>query len=232
VSLQSLSELWDGVTFWLAVIGTALLFVSVITGIAARGYGRRLSEERIQQAEDQKRGHEQSLASLRLDVAKADARTTEAKEKIAELGKETAEANVRAAEATLELQKLRQKLAPRSLNQRDSMIKHLKLMGEWARADVGSCSTTDEAKGLTIQIWRLLGDAGWKSTLSPTVRADRILVGVLVESDPNHFGATNIAEGLAEILRTMGGVQAVHESMSDRNKFDEPIRITVGTQPL
>jgi hypothetical protein len=219
-SFQSSFERWDSFTFWLTFIGTVLLAVGVVTGVMARGYARNLGAEKDKEAAEARLAHDRAIAA--------------ASTQIETLRKETAEANARAAQATLELQKLRQKLAPRSFNQqqRDSMIKHLKLVGEWASADICACSGTDEVAGITTQIWRLLADAGWKSNLYPTIRADVIPVGILVESDPSDRGAVTIAEGLAQILRTKGGVLAVHESMTNRAKLDAPIRVTVGTLPI
>jgi hypothetical protein len=54
----------------------------------------------------------------------------------------------------------------------------------------------------------------------------------LVESDPNDYGAANIAEILFLTLRNIGGLIAVHESMARRGKVDAPIRITIETLPV
>ncbi len=70
MSLQSSSEFWDGITFWLAVVGTALLFVSVVTGIAARRFARSWSEEKSEQSQRDKRTHEQSLAEAHKETAR------------------------------------------------------------------------------------------------------------------------------------------------------------------
>ena len=83
-----------------------------------------------------------------------------------------------------------------------------------------------------MQLWRLLGEAGWKATLQSTLLAGPVPIGIVVESDPNDPFATNIAESLTLSLRNLGGLLATHESMKHRGKFDEPIRISIGARPF
>ncbi len=177
---------------------------------------------------------ETEFERLRLVTAEAVTRGEEAKRAAAEATARAAEANEKAEHERLERRKIEKKLAPRAFNsfQRETMLKQLKLVGEWATADLIAVAGTEEANGIAHQIWRLLADAGWKVAANPALRIDRIPTGILVESDPKDFGAPNIATSLAQTLRMCGGLLTVHESMTHREQFDSPIRITVGTQPL
>jgi len=219
--------------YWLSWLefGSKLAIILVVIGVGYEFVEKRFGAPLQKIVDD---AHEAQITRLQSDAATAQARTMEAAKQIEELRKETAEANARAAQATLELQKLRQKLAPRSLNdrQRDGLIKFFRLVASGAKVNICSCSGTSEVVGFTTQIKQLLVDSGWKVTLEPWLRSDRIVVGVLIESDPEDLASVNIADGFWQRLR-MEGVMIVHEYMrQQRGKFDEPIRITIGTQPL
>ena len=234
MSVESSSATWDAIAFWLAVAGTVVLFVSGVSSIAARRYARKVAAEKELQSQREKTVHEQSLANLKVDLAEAIARGEEAKRAAAEATARAAEANEKAEHERLERRKIEKKLAPRALNslQYDTLIKFFKLVATGANADICSCTVTPEVIGITTQLLQLLRDSGWRITPWPWLRSDRVIIGILVESDPKDRASTIIANGLVQQLRDIGELLAVHEPMTNREKLDAPMRITVGTQPL
>jgi hypothetical protein len=217
VSLQSSSELWDGITFWLAVVGTALLFISAFTGIVARRSARRWAEERGQQAQREKRTHEQDLAK--------------SNEKIAELERETADAKARALEAKVELEKFK---APRVISpeQRDALISELKPFGK-QRVDVFALINHGEVVGLRDDIQAALRGADWDArvNLNHHVAVFGGVGGVAVEIPA---GASDdlrkIASALATALRK-AGLQTSGPWSSYSMVSDAPMEVLVGNKP-
>jgi hypothetical protein len=128
---SSLEALIRWLEIWSAVFG-----VIVVIGVAGESYfGIRLlwnnwKLQRIQAGEN---------AQLLVDVATANARAEEAK-------RAAAEANEKAERERLERLKIEKKLAPRAFNsyQRETMLKQLKLVGQWASADLIAIAGTDE----------------------------------------------------------------------------------------
>jgi hypothetical protein len=218
---SSLEALIKWLEVWSAIFG-----VIVLIGIAGESFfgisllwnNRKL--QRVQVAENKGLRAEISdqSAAHQLDIEKAYARV--------------AEANQKAEHERLARLQIERKLAPRSLNphQRDALIEQLKLVAPHAKAEICSYGETPEVAGITTQLWRLLGDAGWKVTLSPSLRHGRAPLGIVVESDINDPIAGSIAEGLTQALRTTGGLLVTHELMHGRGQFGEPIRVNVGVQ--
>jgi hypothetical protein len=137
MSLEFSASLWDGISFWLVAVGTALAFLGAITAIQARRLNRALATERS-------------------DIAK---REKDANDKvIAEANARAREAEARAAEANLELAKFR---APRTLTpeQRQRIIGKLnKYAGQTFSLNVYN---DPEALLLLRIITDILKSAGW-----------------------------------------------------------------------
>jgi hypothetical protein len=172
MSLQSSSEFWDGLTFWLAGIGTILLFVSVVTGVAARRYARHVGEERAVAAERERQAHDHSIAKLNSEVS---------------------EANARLAEANLELERLR---TPRTVSpeQQSRIAARLsKLVTEprseyamLSRIAVVTAAKESEAENFARQIAATLRKGNWRVSEISVGDSQRLIgSGVSIEMAPD-----------------------------------------------
>lgn len=228
MSLQSSFELWDSITFWLAAVGTVLLFVSAVTGVRARKYARLLDEQRTQQSAQVRLAHDRQIETLR---------------------KGTADANARVAEAQLELERLK---APRTIQNRRQVIVALKAAIEELipfgslRVEVFTADNHDEVTRLRDQIIDVLKEAGWDARMNPNSRSTGGIPigGVTVEiqlgttvaqlmdrrGNRKEYNLGIKARALAEALR-LGGLDVIGPQASSNMKSDAKIEIIVGNKP-
>lgn len=219
VSLQSSSEFWDGITFWLAGVGTVLLFISVVTGIRARGYARRWSEEKSEQAKNERRLHDQSIAKLEKETADANARAEEAKRA--------------AAEANLELWKHKQPRMVLSPEQSAKLVAELRAL-EKRPVEVFAAIQHDEVVWTQKMIVAALREADWDARDNPNRRAPTMSVtnGVAIEILADApVELHKIAAALAATLRRQGHLEVSGPWASHHFQTDAPIEILIGNKP-
>lgn len=169
-------------------------------------------------------------------------------ETIARLNKETgdaqkaaSEANERTAKAELELARLK---APRVLteSQQNELIRKLKAFPETVIA-VDFEYADGEAKALAMQIFVVLGKAGWKPSIAPHSSAWSAAntIGIVVNTfgelkrggvpiPPQRFAPA--AEALSNALKEMGLLSTYPGIKKVSDNTDESVLVVVGRKPL
>lgn len=202
------------------MFGTALLFVSVVTGVVARRYARRLSEETIQQAERDKRAHDQAIAQLEKDTAEANARA--------------AEANKVAEQERLARKKIEEHLKPRVPTQQQANEITVRLKPFAGQQVEVSWYPGDTEAGLFESVLEgvLVNMCGWKVSRVP-LPSEQLGTWIAYDSavpEAERPGKALFA-ALADVLgMAMGGpYPSIMGSMMDRPISNGKVLLVIGT---
>lgn len=239
MSLESSSSFWDAITFLFAVGGAVVLFFGGISSIVARRYARQLAREKAEQSQRERAAHEQAIASLRLDVAKAEARAAEANEKAERLRADN-----------LELEKI---IQPRRL---PLIFKDLNSLKAFAGTELLVQEVPDfEAMRLGRDIRWVFSRAGWKPSnvswertgIAPLNMPDGLMIVLTVPPPLNKYRLperpTNAQEGrmfdaarfLNEYLQSNGIDNTFQPGMLLNRSLNLPanaILVLVGANPI
>jgi hypothetical protein len=222
----------ERIDVWLLVFGI-IVVIGVggesIFGIRHWWNSRKL--QTIQENEERKR--EETVASLK-------EKTAIAEERAGSFQLQIAQANERAANAELELAKLK---APRVLTE----TQQRELIGK-LKAFPGTVIAIDfeyadgEAKTLAMQLFVVLGKAGWKPSIAPrsSAMSAASTIGIVVNTFgelkragvpiPHRFAPA--AEALSSALKEMGLLSTYPGINKVSDNPDESVLMVVGRKPL